>query len=229
MTAERRPSRRDQQRQSLLTDIHTEAHRQIAVGGVPAVSMSGIAQSLGMSPAALYRYFSSRDDLVRAVIRATFEAYVAVVEESMYQTEGRPAPERLRRLLGDCRRWALDHPTQYTIISWSLHPGQEVDPDELVAPSLRPFHTMCSLLAQIDERPANPPHPVEEALTAKLADQLTQQGPGEFPAEVVIRAMVLWSRMHGAISLELLGVYDRSGIDPDTFFALEVSQMLRLR
>lgn len=39
-------------RAALVADIHAEAYRQIADAGFAAVSMTGIAQSLGLSPAA---------------------------------------------------------------------------------------------------------------------------------------------------------------------------------
>jgi AcrR family transcriptional regulator len=45
-------SRRDRLRAALVADIHAEAYRQIADAGFAAVSMTGIAQRLGLSPAA---------------------------------------------------------------------------------------------------------------------------------------------------------------------------------
>lgn len=209
-----------------MTDIHAEAHRQIAAGGVSAVSMSGIAQSLGMSAAALYRYFRSRDDLVRAVIAESFEANAQVVEHTMSQTTEMPASARLRRLLDDNRRWALQHPAQYAIITGSLRTDQEINPDELVAPSRRPFYAICSLLAQIGTPATGRRHTAEQALAQHLKIPTDPQGPGALPREAVLRGLVVWSRLHGVISLELTGVFDRTGVDADQFFRYEVDSLL---
>ena len=45
--------------------------------------MTGIAQHLGMSPAALYRYFPSREELVRALIAESFEANAVLTEHAL--------------------------------------------------------------------------------------------------------------------------------------------------
>src|ERR1700677_1583882 len=116
MPARTGPSRRDQLRAELMAAIHEHAYRQIAEDGFAAVSMTGIAQSLGMSPAALYRYFPSREELVRALVAECFEANAVITEQALAETADLAADLRLRRVFDATRRWALAHPVQYEVI-----------------------------------------------------------------------------------------------------------------
>ena len=65
---ERSLTRRERYRQETLAEIKQLAMRQIARGGAEALSLSAIARAMGMSGAALYRYFPSRDDLLAEII-----------------------------------------------------------------------------------------------------------------------------------------------------------------
>jgi AcrR family transcriptional regulator len=208
-------SRRDRLRAALVADIHAQAYRQIADDSLAAVSMTGIAQNLGLSPAALYRYFRSREELVRALMVESFEASASLTERTLAETVGLPAGRRLRRLLAVHREWAVAHPIQYRIIQGVHGDNRISEADAVVSPARRPFHAICLLVADLPlpEAPAG-------ALPAPAPD-----GPG-YPPEVVLHALTLWTRLSGVISLEINGVLERMGIDADVFFDSEVDQLL---
>jgi AcrR family transcriptional regulator len=225
VTAPTGSSRRDRLRAALVADIHAEAYRQIADAGFAAVSMTGIAQSLGMSPAALYRYFASRDELVRALVAESFEVNAALTEQALAETAGLPPDLRLRRVLAVTREWAVTHPTQYGIIQGVLRDRQIEDADVLVASSRRPFHAICSLVAEL-----RPPDTLASGMAMVLRDSPPrlsgEAGWGGYSGEVVLHALTIWSRLHGAISLEINGVLDRMGLNVTSFFDAEVDQLL---
>ena len=62
------PTRRERQRQQTLAEIKTRAVDQVAAGGAGSVSLNAIARAMGMSPAALYRYFDSRNALLADLV-----------------------------------------------------------------------------------------------------------------------------------------------------------------
>src|ERR1700761_2924513 len=66
------PTRRERQRRETLAEIKARAMDQVAAGGAAAVSLNAIARAMGMSPAALYRYFDGRDALLAELV---VEAY----------------------------------------------------------------------------------------------------------------------------------------------------------
>ncbi len=60
------PTRRERQRQETLAEIKARAMGQVAEGGAGSVSLNAIARAMGMSPAALYRYFASGGGAIAA-------------------------------------------------------------------------------------------------------------------------------------------------------------------
>src|ERR1700712_1105148 len=60
-----------------LADIRRIGYEQIAAGGPTALSLNGIAKAMGMSGPALYRYFSTRDELLITLVTESFEALAA--------------------------------------------------------------------------------------------------------------------------------------------------------
>lgn len=57
-------NRRERVREATVTEIKQAAHGQLVAGGPTAISLRAIARDLGMTAAALYRYFPSLDALV---------------------------------------------------------------------------------------------------------------------------------------------------------------------
>ncbi len=57
-------TRREQTRTATVTEIKAAALAQIASEGAPALSLRGVARTIGMSPAGLYRYYDGRDALL---------------------------------------------------------------------------------------------------------------------------------------------------------------------
>jgi AcrR family transcriptional regulator len=203
-----------------VADIHDQAYRQIADAGLAAVSMTGIAQSLGMSPAALYRYFPSRDELVRALVAESFEANAALTEQALAETAGLSPDLRLRRLFAVTREWAIAHPMQFGIINGVLRDNQITDADAMVDPERRPFRAILSLVAELAL-----PDTLANAMAPVLHDMSARWSEG-YPSEVLLHALTIWSRLGGVISLEINGVLDRMGIDASLFFDAEVAQLL---
>lgn len=220
MEAPIEPSRRDRLRAALVAEIHDQAYRQIAADGFAAVSMTGIAQSLGMSPAALYRYFPSREDLVRALVAESFEANAVLTEQALAETAGLSPDLRLRRVLAVTREWAVTHPVQYGIIQGILRDNQIEDADVMVDPERRPFRAILSLTAELGL-----PGTLAKAM-APVLQEASQRLPAGYQKEALLHALAIWSRLSGVISLEISGVLDRMGIDATAFFEAELAQLL---
>jgi hypothetical protein len=64
MSVSPRLSRRERYRAETIREIREIAMRQVAEGGVEALSLKAIAEEMGMSGPALYRCVASRDELM---------------------------------------------------------------------------------------------------------------------------------------------------------------------
>jgi hypothetical protein len=62
------------------------------------------------------------------------------------------------------------------------------------------------------------------ALASDLVGWVNKRGM-EAHAATALRAVLIWSRLHGFVSLEIAGNYASMGIDPDRLFQVELSAL----
>jgi AcrR family transcriptional regulator len=67
------PSRRDRQRQQTLRDLKQATLAEIREHGAVAVSLRSVARRMAMSPAGLYRYVGSREELLTLLIAEGYQ------------------------------------------------------------------------------------------------------------------------------------------------------------
>src|SRR5690242_18050425 len=99
------PTRRERLRTELVAHIKQVALQQLEAGGPSAVSLRGIAREVGVSPAALYGYFDSLDDLFTALITDGFDSLADAVEAAV---EGAARESRGEQMLAAAlayRQW----------------------------------------------------------------------------------------------------------------------------
>jgi AcrR family transcriptional regulator len=75
-----------------------------------------------MASSAMYRYFTSRDELLTALIVEGYDA-MGEVAETAAASGGTPA-RRFRAVCRAVRGWALDHPHEYALLYGAPVPGQ---------------------------------------------------------------------------------------------------------
>ena len=84
-------TRREQQRENTREEIKSLARKQMQAEGTAAISLRGIAREMGLTVTALYRYYTSRDDLITALIVDGFNAQADAMQEMIE----RRAPDRV--------------------------------------------------------------------------------------------------------------------------------------
>src|SRR3954471_10323105 len=114
MSTTLKPTRREERRVQTVREIKELAMEQVRAGGPDAVSLSGIVREMSMSPAAVYRYFESRDALLGELVVDAYNAFADFIVES--SAASRSAASHLTAVLNAARSWALDHPNAYRLI-----------------------------------------------------------------------------------------------------------------
>jgi AcrR family transcriptional regulator len=199
---------RDRFRAQMLQEIKDAALRQLAGGGPQALSINAIAKELGVSGPALYRYFAGRDALLTELI---VDAYTDLAGALRRAAPGLPA------LADAYRAWALAQPHRYRLLYGAPLPGYDAHDDRLVATAQQ---AMSVLLSRLDTGPAPEAH-----LAAQLTAWARRGGTGELDPGVALRAVTVWSRLHGIVSLEIEGNFASMGLDADALFAAEVAAL----
>ncbi|ALE07851.1 TetR family transcriptional regulator [Arthrobacter sp. ERGS1:01] len=146
-----------------------EAAALVAARGVALVSLRDIASAAGTSTAAIYSLFGGKRELLTAVVDDGFASFAA--------SQAAAAPEGLLSLGRAYRRWALEHPSLYSLMfTGSL--GGVVD---------------CPPTPEVANDAISP-------LVAAVTSGLSASGSAEPPAAV---AGAIWGQVHGLVGLEL--------------------------
>jgi AcrR family transcriptional regulator len=127
---------RERVRAELTREIAEIARRQLATDGAAGLSLRAVAREMGMVSSAIYRYFSSRDELLTALIIDGYNALGAAVEDA----EGAcPRDDYAGRWLAACqavRAWAVANPHEYALVYGSPVPGYQA-PERTIEPATR--------------------------------------------------------------------------------------------
>ena len=235
----RRPSAprtaRERARAEITAEILDAARGYLATDGAPALSLRAIARDLGMASSALYRYFSSRDELLTRLIIDAYDSLGAAAEASETTVDRTDLAGRFTAICQAVRAWALAHPNEYALIYGSPVPGY-VAPADTVQPASRVTALLLRII--VDATTANLAQAADPQVadtwaadtraadTQRLAAALApirSHLPPAVPAPLVQRALMVWTNLFGVISFELYGqlhnVVGEPSRDRGTFFA----------
>ena len=223
-------SPRDRYRAQVRTEIKEHAWEQIAGSGASALSLNAIAKRMGMTGPALYRYFCSRDELITALVTDAYRSLAdtcraAVGQASGADSPGSPGPARLKRLAHALRNWALADPHRYFLIYGTPVPGYHA-PDDVTLIAAEIMAVLLDACAELTPREAELTAG-EDDLEAHLAGHREWARGHPAPAPVLRRALAVWTRLHGALSLELAGHFTGMGFDPALLFEAELDGLVR--
>lgn len=192
-------------RAEMITEIKAAARRHLATDGAN-LSLRAIAREMGMVSSALYRYFASRDDLLTALILDAYTDLAEAAEGADAAVDRDDVRGRWMAVARGIRAWSMAHPAEYALIYGSPVPGY-VAPAATAEPAARPFRVVARILA--DAAPlTGPSYPLSPALTAEVArvrDLGRLEGTGEVDDAAMVRGMIAWTELFGAISFELFG------------------------
>jgi AcrR family transcriptional regulator len=207
-------------RAQIRDEIKQAALRQLSELGHAGVSVNAIGKELGVSGPALYRYFSSRDELLSELVINAYDDLAAALRTAVGEPSRRAAPRRRFEALARAyRAWALAQPHRYRLLFRAPLPGYDPHSERLINAAQSSMDLLIATLPSDSgaRRPAKP-------LADELARWATDRGV-RADARTALRAVLIWGRLHGFVSLELAGNYESMGIDPDQLFEAELSEL----
>lgn len=213
--------------QNLQQAIKAAAWNQIAEEGAAALSLRAIARQLNITAPAIYNYFPSRDDLVTALIVDAFTSLGDSQKDSIKAIPANRLQARLSTLGIAYRDWALTYPQRYQLIFGTPIPGYEA-PADITLPAaawaLIPLIETLQGLYQAELLRVENLAKLTPALRSMLgAWQAFVKASGmEVQIEVLYLAFVIWSRVHGLVTLELGHQTPSFITDPGEIFRREI-------
>jgi AcrR family transcriptional regulator len=222
-----RPKRIDQQ-SDLMEAIKETAWRQISEFGAPTLSLRAIARELGITAPAIYNYFPRRDDLVTALI---IDAYSSFGDSQIAARDAAPVNDLAARLMATglaYRQWALTYPQRYQLIFGTPIPGY-VAPFEQVFPSAaRSLGALVSVMEalRVDGKLNADNFPqVSPGYEAAFAAWKNHGGAAEVLSLSV--AVLVWSHVHGLVSLEIAKNTPPFGVKGDDLYQYEMNLIIK--
>jgi AcrR family transcriptional regulator len=215
-------------REALLREITDTARRRLAEHGAARLSLRAVARDLGMVSSAVYRYVPSRDALLTLLIVEAYEALGAAAEKAEATVARGDLVGRFAATASGIRRWALRHPHEYALIFGSPVPGYAA-PADTVGPATRAPRVLIGILLDAAEAFGSTPGPIPgppPGVVAAIAP-VRAHFPAVVPDALVVRGLMGWTYLIGAVSSELFGhrhdVIGSSETDRKAFFDEEMS------
>ncbi len=210
--------------------IKAAAWRQIEKQGAAAVSLRGIARALGIAAPSIYNYYPTRDDLITALAVDAFTSLADSQRRSIASIPARALERRLVTLGRAYRDWAIRHPQRYQLIFGTPMPDYVLPAEAAMPPAawalLPLIETLQGLFESGRLRLERLP-PRRGMLNSMLAAWRASVGgtADRVEAEVLYLSYVIWTRVHGLVSLEL-GHQPPSFItDPGEVFRREIESI----
>ncbi|MFE5143810.1 TetR/AcrR family transcriptional regulator [Streptomyces fagopyri] len=212
--------RRERLRVQTLQEIEDASFAIIDADGIHGLSVAAVARDMAMSAPAVYRYFPSRDALAAHLVTLAYEQLAAAMIQAVERSRRAPRA-RVSLLVTAYRDWALRYRRRYGM----LFGEREADlPSDVTTQT--PLDQAMALLIDMLVVAQNTMRASTTSGDRALDGQLRlwsqdQQRPDVTPP-VACAAILIWSRVHGIVSLELTGMFDNQSLEAQRLIDLEI-------
>ncbi len=234
-------SRRDRVRAATTQEIIQTARRLLVEQGPEAVSLRAIAREMGMTAPALYRYFSSHEELLRFVVADIFTEVADHVRTAIHAVGSIEAADSadvadlmVLKMAAGCREfraWALEHVPEFSMIFGSPMPGLEVLHEIQNDPTLDCGYQFGQVfLGLFGELYRRRPFaiPADDEIDPSLREQLAkyrQLVHSDLPLGALQTFLRCWVLLYGTVSLEVSGHLKFALDDASPMFELMLADM----
>jgi AcrR family transcriptional regulator len=215
--------KRHASRRRIEAQIVELGRRHLVEHGAAGLSLRAIARDLGMVSSALYRYVSSRDELLTLLLIDAYNDLADTVEAAR-DAMAEVWSEDVIAIAHAVRRWAVMHPARWALLYGSPVPGYRPPAERTVGPGTRVvgalFDAVAAGIATGDIMLTD--HTAPQPMSSDFQRVRDQFG---FPGDdrVVAKCFLLWAAIVGAISLEVFGRYGAGTLtDPKAIFDNQV-------
>ena len=237
-------TRRDRMRAATMEEITATARRLLVEQGPEAASLRAIAREMGMTAPGLYRYYSSRDELLRHVVGTIFRELAGDIRQAIQRAGPEPvsgfASESARRnhialkMFAACREfrgWALSRKDEFALLFGVPVPGFDDgrwDPAaECALEFAGTFYVLFLELWNAIHFPVPADSEIDPVLRPQLRHFRDKLG-ADIPAGAVLVFMRCWMVLYGAVAMEVFGHLGFALDDPAPIFEFTLADLARL-
>ena len=227
-------SRRDRVRAATTDEIKETARRILVAEGPEAVSLREIARQMGMTAPALYRYFGSREDLIRHVVGDIFSEIADDIRAAAMEAGQASGGDVTAKLIAACRqfrRWALTHREEFGLLFGTPLPALEaLHKDRIDDCAMEFADSWITLFLDLWQR--HPfPVPSDDQIDPGLLAQLKRYVAGagaDLPAGAALTFLRCWVHLYGMVALEVFEHLHFALDDAAPMFEITLSELADL-
>jgi AcrR family transcriptional regulator len=206
--------------------IKETAWQQIADLGASALSLRAIARELKISAPAIYNYFPDRDALVTALIIDAFTSFGDWQLEARDSASKDDLAAQLEAIGLAYRNWAHAYPQRYQLIFGTPIPGYKGPVEKIFPSSARSLSALVGVVEglrtagklNVDSFP-------KVKSEYKVSFEMWKTYSGNTDILSLSVAMLIWSRVHGIVSLEIQGNLPPFGPKGDALYRYELQSI----
>ncbi len=221
--------KRRESRERVEAQIIELGRRHLVERGAAGLSLRAIARDLGMVSSAVYRYVSSRNELLTLLL---VDAYADLADAVDRARDAVPDvwSDDVIAIAHAARSWATAHPSSWALLYGSPVPGYRAPPVRTIEPGARVvgalFDAVAAGIETGDIRLTNSPAP--QPMSSDFERLRHEFGfPGDDP--VIAKCFAIWAGLVGAISLEVFGQYGADTLtDPKAVFDTQARLLVGL-
>jgi AcrR family transcriptional regulator len=183
-----------------------------------------LARELNLVPSALYRYVSSREDLLNILFRHAYNDMADAVKTAHDLVPRADLRGRWRAFAYALRQWSLDHPHEWILINGTPPRDYHVPAEETLTSGIR-VHLMLAELAADGEAAGIRPRVTDGEYPADLSglqDFITSTGLKLQPETAVV-GVAAWHMLMGILFTERFQFWGYDVIDPGQYYDLIVA------
>ncbi|WP_415971747.1 TetR/AcrR family transcriptional regulator [Rhodococcus sp. 077-4] len=198
---------RTRARAQTLADITRIGREHLAADGAAALSLRAVARDLGVVSSAVYRYVSSRDELLTLLVVDAYTELGDAVEAAVDAAEG--PKEQFLALGRTVRHWGLRDPARYALLFGSPVPGYHAPAEQTTGPGTRVITTLVAVLnsAWQTRRPDVETGPPELVSLHGSFEEIRQEMGVDLPDELIALGVMVWASLFGAINFDVFDQY----------------------
>lgn len=221
--------RRQESREQIEARIVELGRRQLVDRGAAGLSVRAIARDLGMVSSAVYRYVSSRDELLTLLLVDAYSELADAVDRAR-ETIGESWSDDVIAIARAVRGWAVAHPARWALLYGTPVPGYHAPAERTMVAGTRVVGAFLDAVAAGittgDIRLTN--DVVPQPLSSDFERLRQEYGfPGD--DQVLAKCFLVFAGVVGAISLELFGQYGSDTLtDAEPLFDAQVRLLVGL-
>ena len=235
-------TRRDRLRAATMEEITATARRLLVEQGPEAVSLRAIAREMGMTAPGLYRYYGSREELLRHVIAEIFRELSTGIRRAIHEAVDPPAPAGEARqpahlalkMVAACRefrRWSLTHKDEFALLFGVPLPGFDDGrfdiAEECALEFAGTFYALFLELWNAIHFPIPAASQIDPGLRAQLS-RFRGTPRTDVPDGAILVFLRCWMLLYGAVSMEVFGHLGFALGDPAPMFDITLGDIARL-